>query len=558
MGFRCYLLWIPALIRSFSTAAEFRRVGVVCFTWIPLAWLLSSCQPSLEPARASMSAPTATPGSLTVPYPPQEEAPPSNLLAYPSPMSASVETLAPTAVLLSPTPGEFVYFTQSGDTLASVAGRFSLDLDDIHAAQPLSPTALLAPGQPLTLSGWHPQGSSAASLLPDSEVVYSPSAVGFNVAEYLKESGGFLAVHREYLRSTGWTSAADVVRRVALEYSVNPRLLLALLEHECGCVTGQPPAGADVEYLLGVQGYRNKGLYRQLEWAATQLSVGYYAWRSGDLTQLQSTGGIMSPPFPGLNAGSVALMVYFAERYAGQPDGLLRWQAAFDPEQGLPALHARMFGGPWQPDAGVEPLLPAGLDQPLMNLPFEPGVLWSYTSGPHAAWGTDGALAALDFAPAVPISGCIQTDAWVVAVADGLVTRSAFGVVAQDIYADASGAVEPVPIDGLEQTGWAVVYLHIAERERVAQGTFLRAGERIGHPSCEGGRANGTHLHIARKYNGEWMPAGGGSLPFILGGWTAHDGDAPYQGTLTRDELKVVAHPYGSYETNIKIPKSEP
>jgi len=538
-----------ALTRSFSLAAAFRCMEA----WIALAILLSACQPS----PAGLSTPYAAPVSLPTPYPLQVEAPPFSEPAYPSLNHTLAATLAPTAIQPSPTPAEYVYHAQSGDTLAAVAGRFGLDLDEVHSDQPLPRTALLAPGQPLTLAGWYPDEPPDAPLLPDSEVVYSPSALDFDIRDFLKESGGFLAQHREYLRSTGWTSAADVVGRVALEYSVNPRLLLALLEYECSCVTGEPPEGMDVEYLLGVPGYRNKGLYRQLEWAATRLSTGYYAWRSGGLIPLQSEGGIMSPPFPGLNTGSVALMYYFAEKYASQPDGPQRWQAAVESEEGLPALHARLFGDPWQRDAGVEPLMPAGLEQPLMNLPFEPGVLWSYTSGPHAAWGAEGALAALDFAPAVPISGCIQTDAWVVAVADGLVTRSEFGVVAQDIYLDASGTAQPVPIDGREQTGWAVVYLHIAERGRVAQGTFLRAGERIGHPSCEGGRANGTHLHIARKYNGEWMPAGG-PLPFVLGGWTAHAGDAPYQGTLTQDGLKVVAHPYGSYETRILVPTDSP
>ncbi|OGO41338.1 MAG: hypothetical protein A2W36_04655 [Chloroflexi bacterium RBG_16_58_14] len=499
-----------------------RNLGVAWLGLMQIAWLLSACQLSPDPAQLSPNAPAATSIPLIAPYSGQE---------IPSPTR--------------PLPGSPIITAP-------------VDPNSIASTQPVSPTSLLATGQPLSLSGLVEDQPAEALLLPDSEVVYSPSAVDFNLADYLKASGGFLAEHREYLRSTGWTSAADVVQRVALEYSVNPRLLLSLLERECGCVMEQPHSALDVEYLLGVDGYRNKGLYRQLEWAATQLSVGYYAWRSGSLTQLQSAGGIMSPPFPGLNAGSVALMYFYALKYAGQPEGLPRWREAVDPRAGLPALHARMFGDPWVREAMVEPLLPADLSQPLMNLPFEPGVLWSFTSGPHAAWGVEGALAALDFAPAVPISGCIQTDAWVVAVADGLVTRSAFGVVGQDIYLDASGAVEPVPIDGLEQTGWAVVYLHIAERGRVAQGTFLRTGERIGHPSCEGGRANGTHLHIARKYNGEWLPAGGGSLPFVLSGWTAHVGDAPYQGTLTRDELTVVAHPYGSYETNIKIPKSEP
>jgi hypothetical protein len=44
-------------------------------------------------------------------------------------------------------------------------------------------------------------------------------------------------------------------------------------------------------------------------------------------------------------------------------------------------------------------------------------------------------------------------------------------------------------------------------------------------------------LHIARKYNGEWVPADGivpGVAPFNLGGWTAEAGDVPYGGRLTR------------------------
>jgi hypothetical protein len=36
----------------------------------------------------------------------------------------------------------------------------------------------------------------------------------------------------------------------------------------------------------------------------------------------------------------------------------------------------------------------------------------------------------------------------------------------------------------------------------------VKTGDRIGHPSCEGGAANATHVHIARRYNGEWIPAG--------------------------------------------------
>lgn len=70
--------------------------------------------------------------------------------------------------------------------------------------------------------------------------------------------------------------------------------------------------------------------------------------------------------------------------------------------------------------------------------------------------------------------------------------------------------------DGHEQTGWAVLYLHIAARERVPVGQHLYPGERIGHPSCEGGIATGTHVHLARKFNGSGSPPTG-RCPFCQG-----------------------------------------
>ena len=104
--------------------------------------------------------------------------------------------------------------------------------------------------------------------------------------------------------------------------------------------------------------------------------------------------------------------------------------------------------------------------------------------------------------------------------------------------------------DGLEQTGWDILYLHIDPQSSVPAGTYLHSGDRIGHPSCVGGRATGTHLHIARKYNGEWMAADG-PLPFNLEGWIAQSGDKPYAGTLERYGKVVTANPYGIRQTYI-------
>ena len=56
----------------------------------------------------------------------------------------------------------------------------------------------------------------------------------------------------------------------------------------------------------------------------------------------------------------------------------------------------------------------------------------------------------------------------------------------------------------------------------------------MGYPSCEGGRSTGTHVHLARKYNGQWIPAASPVLPFNLSGWIPVDGEKAYEGLLVR------------------------
>jgi murein DD-endopeptidase MepM/ murein hydrolase activator NlpD len=164
-----------------------------------------------------------------------------------------------------------------------------------------------------------------------------------------------------------------------------------------------------------------------------------------------------------------------------------------------------------------------------MQLPFEPDREWAFTGGPHGGWDDGSAWAALDFAPPGDALGCVLSNDWVVAVADGLIVRADRGAVIQDLDQD-----------GMEQTGWAVLYMHVESRERAQPGTLLKAGERIGHPSCEGGLSSGTHLHLARKYNGEWIPADQ-KLPFILDGWVSRGTGKEYDGYLEHSGTLIEA-----------------
>jgi hypothetical protein len=82
--------------------------------------------------------------------------------------------------------------------------------------------------------------------------------------------------------------------------------------------------------------------------------------------------------------------------------------------------------------------------------------------------------------------------------------------------------------------------MHIESRDRVSVGSVLKAGDRIGHPSCEGGVSDGTHVHLARKYNGEWIPADA-ELRFNLDGWISSGTGIQYDGTLDRGEVSLEA-----------------
>jgi murein DD-endopeptidase MepM/ murein hydrolase activator NlpD len=342
--------------------------------------------------------------------------------------------------------------------------------------------------------------------------------------------------YRAWLKSTGMNTGADIVRRVALENSINPRLLLAILEYQGGWVYGSPDNSTLDEYPLGYVDAKYKGLYRQLVWAVNHLSVGYYGYREGRLTEIRFSDGVTARLAPDLNAGSVALQYFFAQIYPSD-----RWLEAMDPAAGLPAVYANLFGDPWVRAETVEPLYPIDLTQAPMLLPFEPNHVWAFTGGPHGAWEHDGSYAALDFAPPSVTQGCQDTRVWVTAAASGMVVRSEAGVVVLDLDGD-----------GSELTGWVLVYLHVSHQGRITVGNFVVAGQPLGHPSCEGGFATGTHVHLARKYNGEWIAADG-PIPFNLSGWIAHAGPAAYKGTLTRGDRTVTACTCSNNQTFISL-----
>jgi LasA protease len=452
-----------------------------------------------------------------------------NSTQVPTPASVPVDT-AP-----------LLYYTQAGDTLPVVAIRFGVEVDDITQSDgnlPLS--GLLTPNTLLIIPHKLVNTTSPAKIIPDSELIYSPSAVDFDVEAYVDQAGGYLSRYKEWLNSSQWTSGAEIVSRIAVENSINPRLLLALIDYQSGWVSGVPTNPKQEDYPLGKVDLSLKGLYSQLAWAVNQLSIGYYGWREGWVTEIKFSDGITARLAPDLNSGTVAIQYYFAQLHDTPA-----WLGAIDPNVGIGYVYTKMFGNPWLRAMEVEPLYPPNLTQPKLILPFLIGQTWSYTGGPHGAWERDGARAAIDFAPGSTESGCVESNAWVVASAPGLIVRVGNGAVVEDLDGD-----------GNEQTGWDILYMHVNHLS-IKQGDWVETSDYLGHPSCEGGIATGTHVHIARKYNGEWISADG-PLPMVLSGWTVHAGSVPYEGTMTKGEDLIYSSVYGSGESLISRSRDDP
>ncbi len=432
-----------------------------------------------------------------------------------------------------PTPrsGPEEYVVQPGDTLNQIARRYNVSVDAIAQASGLNNPNWLDVGQVLTIPVPTPLAVPADfKIIPDSELVYGPYAASFDVDAFVAAQGGYLAHYREEVDGRDM-DGAQILRKVALDNSVNPRLLLAVLEYQSGWVSQAAPEADTLDYPLGFADPNRAGLYRQLFWAANELNRGYYRWRVAAAGNWILADGAVVAAAPTINAGTAGVQHFFAQLY-----GLSAWQKVVSP-YGFFETWQNMFGYPF--DYAYEPLLPPDLQQPVMQLPFEVGAVWAFTGGPHGAWGDGAAWGALDFAPPGDALGCVPSSAWVVAVADGLIVRAEDGAVVQDLDGD-----------GLEQTGWDVLYMHIDSRDRVRPSTYLRAGERIGHPSCEGGLSTGTHLHLARKYNGEWIPADG-DLPFVLDGWVSSGTGVPYDGYLRRNGEVIEAWNGRSEENEI-------
>ncbi len=435
------------------------------------------------------------------------------------------ETREPT-LIVSPLEGYQRYLTQQGDTLKAIEKRFQTQKEKIISYSTYQEEGILPIGTLLWIPENNVSPDSMIRLLPDSAIVNGPLDAGFDLAGFVNGADGFLKGYQEEVRGE-WMTGVEIVERVSLEHSISPKLLLTVLEFQSGWVLSNDSRMQYDDFPIGYGLDCCKGLYEELYIVARQLGLGYYGWRDGSAITVKFSNGEILALDPTLNAGTAALAKLMSTLYTPET-----WQVVMSEESGITVLYRQMYGNLWLDIEQSPPLLPDELMQPEMELPFLRGEDYHLTSGPHKAWGIGSPWAAIDFAPADMIKGCTVSPYWVTASANGMVVRAENGVVVIDLDQD-----------GFEQTGWVLFYLHVSSKDRVSVGTVVEVDDKIGHASCEGGHATGSHVHLARKYNGEWVLADG-PLPMILSGWIVHADRGEYGGYLQKENQFIFAYPY--------------
>ena len=438
------------------------------------------------------------------------------------------------------------YVVVWGDTLSRIASIHGQSIETLMAINDLQNPDLLKVGQVIKLPEPPDEYGPPFPILPDSRLVRSYGAQSFDVQGYVNTQPGILGkmggtvVTRQADGSTAniSLSASETVQRVSLDFSVDPRVLLAFLEYRAGLLSNLDDEGERLRYPLispeASGGTDRPGLYAQLIWLADQLNHGYYGKKYRGVATVNFADGSRLLYHRDLNAGTAAIQHAFARMTSGA-----NWAHDVG-DEGFNLVYRALFGEPF---ADAEPGDATDLRQPQLSLPFRPGEVWRFTGGHHGGWGNGSAWASVDFAPpkeAGPARYCYTSSFPVTAVARGKIARLSKGAVVLDL-----------DLDGNEGSGWTILYLHTTHAESLKMGQIVEAGDVLGYPSCEGGYSTATHLHIARRYNGEWIPADCVNCPvslrlppFTMSDWQVVGlRNQPYQGFLVNsaDNRSVIA-----------------
>ena len=357
------------------------------------------------------------------------------------------------------------------------------------------------------------QTTIGMDLLSNGQFVWGPNVGDFEVEQFLREQGSPLAPF------------ANIVDSWARYYSINPKVLLTLLEVRYGLITNPPDEISPSEVStvveeIGLQAYeafyehlytwgdmKSSGKTLDLPSPSIQLADGYELEIQGDVTSASfAITGVL-----GATTDLVSLTRLVA---SAEPGGFSEIFGAMFPET--------------DPLDTANDIVPDSLPpDDLFQFPFPLGDSW-YFNGPHN-WNGGGGypFSSMDFhtgwgtGPPYPLH-------YAVSAAPG----SGYVFTPNPEFSDLPCWVKVDHADN-----WTTYYYHLQNVRPPGNIGAMGLNDPMGsiaEETCNGGYAYGAHLHFTLLFNGAFVSLEG----VKLSGWTIHVGphDEPYSsGYIERD-----------------------
>jgi len=364
------------------------------------------------------------------------------------------------------------------------------------------------------------EGILVEPLLSDGEFVWGPNVGDFSVRTFLESRQSPLSIY------------AHDVEATAAFTSVNPKVLLAALEVRWGLVSSIPEELEPDDILL------------QIEETAYDLAIPFYnhlyTWGSRKHMRDSSQEKIAILSFegqeteqlnPNISSGTFAVASALSQELAFES-----WELAVSAQSssGFAQVFAEFF-----PE--TDPLSTANNINPtslladnFFQLPIPLGGEWTF-NGPHswcggdACWQQPPDRSSIDFSTTWH-HGEPYPSHYTVAAAAGI----------GNVRTPYSGRL-PCWYEIDHGGGWKTSYYHLQKLDDPGTRGSVMRNQSLGviaEEVCNGGFANGAHVHFTLWYNGSYYDLDG----IKLSGWEVHSGPTPYTtGHLARgDEILYV------------------
>ena len=332
-----------------------------------------------------------------------------------------------------------------------------------------------------------PESPAAAPFFDDRRLIYEPGFYVPQLQAFLDSQPGPLK-HLSFMVGDRQHTFAEVLVGQTSYYSINPKVILALLELQSQVLSTASPSADQIGWAMGYRGENGarRGLTAQVRWAVRQLNQGKRDYPQG--LPLTFADGSSTPPPPGLGMSEYAVARALAPTTTpGELPALL---------QRFLETYLRLFEDPRVPPtdwpAPAAPFLTRPMERTAQVTSFfdHDAPFLSRNGSLLTYWGR----AETDLAFAYD-----GHDGWDYALAPpDLALAAADGEVVFAGNADDNCATRAVIVD--HGNGYRTLYWHLA-RVDVTLGQHVAHGQPVGVVGASG-CAIGPHLHFGVQYLG--------------------------------------------------------